>query len=155
MAQATAICTCRACGAEFTKYANKCNRREADAWEAWARNNYNLCPQCYAAEQDAQGAAEYARMAAKYDLPQIVGISEKQTDYAADLRRGFIAKFGIRLDSVDSFMAEIKDDIPAYAAKNGITETDVLRMALRNNGLLEAYACRYIADAQELIEILK
>lgn len=51
MAKARAMCTCKHCGATFEK-TNKCyNRKEADSWEAWASEHFDLCPECYAKEQ--------------------------------------------------------------------------------------------------------
>ena len=51
MAKATAICTCKECGKEFTKEATKRNRKEADSWEEWAEANFDLCPQCWGKQQ--------------------------------------------------------------------------------------------------------
>lgn len=47
MAVATANCTCKKCGAKFTKSIKKYNRRQADDWERWAEANYDICPTCY------------------------------------------------------------------------------------------------------------
>lgn len=58
MARATAICTCRVCGNQFTKTATKYNRREADSWEEWAVQNYDLCPTCWGAEQRRKEAEQ-------------------------------------------------------------------------------------------------
>lgn len=58
MAKATATCTCRKCGKTFEKSTTKRNRREADAWEEWAKSHYDLCPSCYGQEQkEAEKAA--------------------------------------------------------------------------------------------------
>ena len=56
MAKAIAICTCEKCGNTFER-TNICyNRRDADSWEAWAKDHFTLCPECYAAEKAAQMA---------------------------------------------------------------------------------------------------
>lgn len=47
MAKATALCTCKTCGAKFEKVADKRNRRECDEWEAWAVNYFDECTSCY------------------------------------------------------------------------------------------------------------
>ena len=50
MAKARAICTCKRCGQTFTREAYKRNTREAAAWEAWAVDHFDTCPDCYRAE---------------------------------------------------------------------------------------------------------
>ena len=57
MARATAVCTCRECGNTFEKWTTKHNRREADAWEEWARQNFDLCPDCYKAQKQEESKA--------------------------------------------------------------------------------------------------
>lgn len=47
MAKATAICTCKTCGAKFEKTAIKRNRSECDSWEAWAVDTFDECPSCW------------------------------------------------------------------------------------------------------------
>ena len=47
MAKATAICTCKTCGAKFEKTAIKRNRSECDSWEAWAVETFDECPSCW------------------------------------------------------------------------------------------------------------
>ena len=47
MAKVTAVCKCDICGCEFEKTSTKANRREADAWAAWAKQNFTVCPSCY------------------------------------------------------------------------------------------------------------
>lgn len=47
MAKATAICTCKTCGAKFEKTAIKRNRSECDSWEAWAAETFDECPSCW------------------------------------------------------------------------------------------------------------
>jgi|CZCB01.1.fsa_nt_gi hypothetical protein len=51
MAKAIAECTCRVCGANFTMTAVRCNRRDANAWEVWASDHYDLCSTCWGKEQ--------------------------------------------------------------------------------------------------------
>lgn len=58
MAQARVYCTCKKCGAEFEKVATKHNRREADSWEEWAKNYFDLCPDC---ERQAKKEREKAK----------------------------------------------------------------------------------------------
>ena len=47
MAKATALCTCKKCGATFERSTKKRNRKEADSWKEWAEANIDLCTACY------------------------------------------------------------------------------------------------------------
>ena len=47
MAQARANCTCKECGAEFIRKKTCRNRAEAESWEKWAEDNFDLCGECY------------------------------------------------------------------------------------------------------------
>lgn len=85
MAKATAECTCRKCGGEFTKVTYKQNRRLADEWEEWAPTYFDLCEDCYKEEQD-QEIAERAE-----GLPELSG-SEKQIAWAIKIRDKFVRK---------------------------------------------------------------
>lgn len=64
MAKAKAICKCRKCGATFESTKICYNRKEADNWEAWASEHFDLCPDCYAKEQSAKAmnSAEVVEM---------------------------------------------------------------------------------------------
>lgn len=80
MAKATATCTCRKCGSNFEKTATKQNRREADAWEEWAKANFDLCPECYKAEQRA--AEEAAGLIAEIRLDDTVALVKGRAEAA-------------------------------------------------------------------------
>ena len=47
MAQARAKCTCKECGTEFIRTKTCRNRAEADSWEEWAKDSFDLCGDCY------------------------------------------------------------------------------------------------------------
>lgn len=53
MAKATAHCKCKKCGEDFIRENTNCFKRsQADDWEKWAENYYDLCDRCYHKEQD-------------------------------------------------------------------------------------------------------
>lgn len=85
MAKATVNCTCGTCGKTFTKFADKRNRREADAWEAWARENIVECPECYKARIRAEKLAKAEETIGDVELVELTG-SEKQIKWANDIR---------------------------------------------------------------------
>lgn len=54
MAKAKATCKCSKCGATFTKTKIVANRAAAYSWEAWAEEHFDLCPDCYEAQKEAE-----------------------------------------------------------------------------------------------------
>lgn len=54
MAKATVTCKCSKCGATFTKTKMVANRAAAYEWEAWAEEHFDLCPDCYKAQKEAE-----------------------------------------------------------------------------------------------------
>lgn len=93
MAKATATCVCKKCGKEFVKSAyNFSNRRAADEWEAWAVDNFTLCPDC-----EAEAAQEKA---ASKGFPELVG-SPKQITWANKIRNQFAADCEKDLKEID------------------------------------------------------
>lgn len=59
MAKAKATCKCSKCGTVFTKTKIVANRAAAHEWEAWAEEHFNLCPDCYAAQKEAELAKNH------------------------------------------------------------------------------------------------
>lgn len=47
MAYGKAECICTVCGETFYKEKKLRNRTEANSWERWASEHYDLCPNCY------------------------------------------------------------------------------------------------------------
>lgn len=91
MAKATVECKCATCGATFTKTKICYNSTEARNFENWAKENCDMCPDCY-----AKMMKEYRNSKSKSivdmltdgeGLPEITGVSEKQVKYATDLRK--------------------------------------------------------------------
>lgn len=83
------------------------NRKEADRRAVWL--GQNICPDCEKAERDRLHAEENAaaKAAAKAaGLPDLIGVSIKQTDYAATVRAQQLAR-----------LPEIKDEIVAFTAR--------------------------------------
>lgn len=52
MAKATAQCKCKICGDSFIRTSICHNRKQADSWEEWAIDNFDLCPKCFAKQQN-------------------------------------------------------------------------------------------------------
>ena len=84
MAKAEVKCTCKKCGSEFVKVAYKHNRPEAESWEAWAKDYFDICPDCLKAEK----AAPAVEMIGDAELTG----SPKQIAWATDIRVSLIQK---------------------------------------------------------------
>lgn len=163
MAKASAVCTCKVCGKEFAKEKICYNRREADNFEEWAKENCTECPDCYKARIEAEQVEKSGALKEKYNLPEIVGVSEKQTAYANSLRDEYIAfrskdSFGV---SLFERMCEMRDElnqnpdrVARKSAQMGLTEREYIE-----NKIKRCYPTEYklltMTNAGEIIELLK
>lgn len=84
MAKAKAICKCRICGAEFEKTSTQRNCKAAGEWEKWASEHFDVCPECWKKQKDAENAAAAAAVE-KNGWPELMG-SEKQIAWANAIR---------------------------------------------------------------------
>lgn len=82
MAKAIVVCRCSTCGNEFRKEKTCYNRREAESWEKWPADYFDVCSECW---QKARKAASES------DLPELIG-SPKQITWALTIRQGKIRK---------------------------------------------------------------
>lgn len=152
MAKATAECTCKKCGASFTRTAIKRNRREADDWEHWAVSFFDLCADCYRAEQ----IEIFERMKRERGIPDIEGVSEKQIAYAEHLRRDYALAHPDKLDEVESLLHDLdRASLTAIAAANGVSEDQALKNAFDEMLLLKAYASLKFTSARDIIDTLR
>lgn len=95
MAKATVKLICATCGANFEISKICYNRKDADNWEAYMSDRTDCtCSECYKkakqAEREAEKQAFVEKFYSKLDLPKIEGVSEKQINFAEDLRIKFI-----------------------------------------------------------------
>ena len=93
MAKATASCTCATCGKTFEIVRYEYNRKSANEFERWAEANCDECPECYRTRIRAEEAEKAAKIAEELGgVPEIVGKSEKQIDFATSLRNHILSK---------------------------------------------------------------
>ena len=155
MAKATAWCTCKKCGATFPMVSIVRSLQEADAWMETAGNACDTCPDCYRAANDAEVDA---RNAARFALPEITGVSDKQIACAASLRRFYVflrrgeMEYGQRI--IDSTEEEI---LGWYAACGKPFPGDFARAKIEI--IADAYPTTAkifaTADAGKIIDLLK
>ncbi len=92
MAMAYVKYTCKKCGKEV-EYTHHCvNRKEADRYEEWAKDRFELCSSCYAEEKKKAECEAKAKAMAKVEaweketgMPELYG-SEKQVRWAREIR---------------------------------------------------------------------
>lgn len=96
MAKASIVLTCRRCGKEF-EHVHICkNRKEADQYEEWGKNNIDVCPDCYKIEIREHEEKARVEMEQEYDLPALTG-TERQVAWARQIRHNFFLNDGARL----------------------------------------------------------
>ena len=117
MAKATAWCTCKKCGATFSKTLTFNSRQAADAWLETAEKTYDTCPDCYRAAKAAEEDARNARFA----LPEITGVSDRQIAYAASLRRYYISTHKREMEYGQCAMEGTEEEILGWYAACGKT----------------------------------
>lgn len=157
MARAKITLTCCDCGENFEhiKFCN--NRRDADSYEAWAKENVTQCPTCYR-------KAQLAKKLEGLDLPEITGGTEKQIAYARKLRDSKAADSYIRtlIPKSVEYMERCRNQLaitPGMAEKlaeaaPGLTGDDAI-LAVWDPSMRRAYLLATCGDAHTLIEALK
>lgn len=135
MALAKVELTCKKCGEKFEHRRNCRNRADAESYAAWAAENIDTCPGCYASAKKAAEMEMIAAQAAKFGFPELIG-SEKQIAWANRIRykricassKGSLAikkaKFAIAngkdnelLDLIDQYKEDPSAKILLYAYK--------------------------------------
>ena len=100
MAKATASCRCKICGKDFTVEKTCYNRKDADAYEAWASAHVDECPACRRARIAAEANEAAEEIIREYNIPEITGGTPKQIAYARDLRAKYLTS---RKDLIASY----------------------------------------------------
>ena len=155
MAKAVAECKCRKCGATFFKEAIRGNRADADNWETWAAQHYDLCPDCYKAEKAEKEAEKYAVLVSKYNFPTIEGVSEKQIAYADKLRCKFVVANEADMDEAVNFWNSVDwSEIAKIAEQEGKSVEQITRESV-DRLYLGTLACLKCQNAEKLIDMLK
>lgn len=154
MAKAVAECKCKKCGATFFKEAIRGNRADADNWETWASENYDLCPDCYKAEKAEKEAEKYAVLVSKYNFPTIEGVSEKQIAYADKLRRKFVTGETDLDDIVNFWRAVDWSEVAKAAEQEGKSVAQYTRDNV-DSKYCKVYICLTVSNAGKIIDELK
>ena len=156
MARAKITLTCSDCGETFEHIHFCNNRRDADSYETWAKENVTQCPDCYR-------KAQLAKKLEGLDLPEITGVSEKQIAYARKLRDKAASDGYIRtlIPTVGSYLESCREQVardPEIAQKlkemaPGLTGDEAI-VAVWQPSMRRAYLLATCGDAHTLIEAL-
>jgi ribosomal protein L34E len=151
MAKAIATYKCPDCGATVERRIDGFNRRDANSKKEWAEAHPLLCADCYRKQQREAAAA--------LSLPTIHGVSEKQVEYATDLRAKFVAQH----EKTVADAIATRDDpdkqaaIAAAAEKAGMTIEEFIRQNLDKfpyKWLYAAYVVSTATEARDIIDTL-
>lgn len=151
MAKAIATYKCPDCGATVERRIGGFNRRDADSKKEWAEAHPLLCADCYRKQQREAAAA--------LSLPTIHGVSDKQVEYATDLRAKFVAQH----EKTVADAIATRDDpdkqaaIAAAAEKAGVTIKEFIRQNLDKfpyKWLYAAYVVSTATEARDIIDTL-
>lgn len=94
------------------------NRREAERRAAWVARN--ACPECERAERDRLHAEENAaarEAAIAAGLPNLIGVSQKQIDYATSMRAKHLATLPDLQEKIARVAELFRDELVAEAGK--------------------------------------
>lgn len=157
MAIAKYVGTCKVCGTEFEVRKTCHSRREADGYEAWARENVTVCRECQRKQQDAKAIA----MIAEYglQLPEITGVSEKQIAYAQDKRARALGndlhelgRYCKLMQQVNQTIREHHDEMIAQLAAQGKTLEESILECVEAYELNSIHKLVTTTEASKLID---
>jgi hypothetical protein len=159
MAIASVKITCTTCGKDFEHRKECHNRTEANEYESWAVNHIDTCPACHAKRKASEEAERLSAVLSQFgrQLPDITGVSDKQTAYAAKVRSRYLSD---NLKSVNQYLEAMQalDDPNTRAefAKNceahGIAFDDAVRENLEYLGLITVQMMLTSTSAQEILD---
>lgn len=114
-----------------------------------------LCPECYRQQQLVRGK----ELAAKYSLPEITGVSDKQIAFAETLRARYLTGDSINdliklSEMLHELHTEHQTEFVAMLARLNQTEAEYLAQRTRKLGLGKAYTLLTTGDARQLINAL-
>lgn len=84
-------CACKTCGKPFEIKKECFCKAAAESYEFYAEDYFNECKSCYAARMNKENAEKASVLIAKYNLPEIKGVTAKQIAYAKSLRNKWLA----------------------------------------------------------------
>lgn len=156
MAKATATCKCEKCGKEFVKVKICGNRKEADSFEEWAKENCTECPDCYAERVKAERDNKADELIKEFGWAEIEGVSEKQIAYAKSLRNKYITVNADNIRKAEEAIASTPiEEVEAFAKQNGTTVEETVKSGYIYCGVEKAYSLKSEKSARAIIDLLR
>ena len=113
-----------------------------------------LCAECYKKQQEERGK----ELAAKYNLPEITGVSDKQIAFAESLRGRYLTNSEHELKKLTEIMHELRTEhraeLDAMLTKLGQTEDEFFDQRSHKRGLGKAYTVLTTGEARQIIDAL-
>jgi uncharacterized protein with gpF-like domain len=92
----------------------------------------------------------------EYKLPEIKGVSDKQTAYAKSLRDRYIASYAKSVEKAAILLSKVNPDaLKAGAEQQGVSEKEFMTGAMNANCLSVEYMILTSENAGEVIDTLK
>lgn len=152
IAQFTLICP--TCGKEFKVRKVKQNRADCESYEEWAKEHPWNCPDCFKAEAEAERAADTERIEAKYHLPAIIGVSEKQIAYASRLRYEYFAEEEKRIDETIKVHSELTEEqVQQICKARNVPSSDILKVLFKIRHMEKTNDFMTETSASKIIDI--
>lgn len=159
MAIAMIELTCSACGKLFRHRKELRNRKDADQYELWARQNIDLCPDCYRSAQERSAKDDVLSALASHGivLPDLTGVSDKQVSYAASVRISIIHANIKKLDSYKIFEEKAAEnaanpDFAIYCEGRGMTVAEGIAKARIAHGFDALHVALTATNASEILD---
>lgn len=142
-------CQCKTCKKTFL-FVKECrNGFEAEKKEKWAKRHKDSCPDCYKASQQE----EAIRKAEELGLPELIGRSEKQVQFAFSLRNRYIQKNEKLIQKAQAEIDKLNpQSIALLAQQKDMSQEDCVEEAFERVGLRKAYICLVEQSAQTIID---
>lgn len=151
---------CKKCGKKFEHRATKASRREADSYEAWARDHIDTCPECYRTETREAETRKGEKASEKFHLPEITEGTEKQIKFASDLRARFILRNQEDVAGMAEALEYLADDskLEELSEECGKSVEDIrteIEKDVNDKLWRKVKAVLVSTSARELIDLLK
>lgn len=159
MAKATVTCKCNTCGKDFvvTKICRNCSA--ATDFANYAATHYDECKDCFAQRMRDEQADCAAPIIAKYGIPKIKGVSDKQIVYANNLRNKFLSRCSEQrlhaASEADNVFANKQSTLQELADKEFGGDIEKAKIdRLKAAGLMQCYIILRESSAAKIIDTL-
>ncbi len=159
MARADARCTCKECGEQFIKVKYCHNRKEADEFEEWAKDNITLCPECWAKKNRASQNDKLRAIEEECGVvfPELTAVSDKQLNFALAKRAEYVVnrageeRIKALLEFMDNAEAN-REQIEEKCAEKGKIYEEAFQAALKARGYDKLYCALTETNAGKLLD---